>query len=140
MEYKRRFNSLTELRKYHRMSLGYVAKQLCVTPATIWQWEQKPNSWLKQKHRLQLQRVFSQEDISEAFDPDWKPNEQEPEENKEIIEDTIRSENDILFRELTSVFTGLSDTGKRALVEFADYLYHREKGLTLPKVFTESDI
>ena len=75
---ERRFNSLKELREYYKMSLTDVGKKLGVTPATIWQWEQHGNEWLKPRHRLMLLRAFSEEDLKEAFDPDWTPPPAEP--------------------------------------------------------------
>ena len=134
---ERRFNSLKELREYHRMSLNDVAEKLGVTPATIWQWEQKPNDWLKPKHKLQLQRAFSQEDIAEAFDPDWNPPEPEPEQPKrEPICVTAFSESELehMIRELMCVFTELNDDRKTVLVDYADYLYHQQTGMKLPRI------
>lgn len=134
---ERRFNSLKTLREYHRMSLNDVGEKLGVTPATIWQWEQKPNSWLKPKHLLQLQRAFSPEDIAEAFDPDWTPPEPEPEQpTREPICQTAFSDSELehMIRELMCVFTELNDDRKTALVDYADYLYHQQTGMKLPRI------
>ena len=137
VEMERRFNSLKTLREYHRMSLNDVGEKLGVTPATIWQWEQKPNSWLKPKHLLQLQRAFSPEDIAEAFDPDWTPPEPEPEQpTREPICQTAFSDSELehMIRELMCVFTELNDDRKTALVDYADYLYHQQTGMKLPRI------
>lgn len=138
---ERRFNSLRELREYYKYSLSDLSNRMGVTAPTIWQWEQKPNEWIKPKHRRLLEEVFSKADISEALDADWTPElrQKMEEEEKEPVQLPCVTNYEgpelmNMIRELTEVFFSLSDEGKALLVDHADFLYHRENGMKLPRV------
>ena len=141
----RRFNSLRELREYYRLSLSDLSSKIGVTAPTIWQWEQKPNDWIKPKQRRLLQEAFSSADLSEALDPDWTPDmrPQEEEEKPPIqlpcATNYEGSELMNMIRELTEVFFSLSDEGKSLLIDHADFLYHRENGMKLPRIARPSE-
>ena len=74
---ERRFNSLRSLREYKKWSMDTLAKKIGVTAPTIWKWEQQEiaegPAWLKPKHRNLLSAAFTDEELAEAFDPDWQP-------------------------------------------------------------------
>lgn len=140
-EVKRRFHNLRELREAYGMSLLDVGNKLGLTAPTIWQWEQKPNEWIRPKHRRLLEQVFTREDIAETFDADWTPPEPEkepepPKPKRTYLADTEYSESEMehMIRELLSVFLELKDDSKVSLVDYADYLYQRETGMKLPRI------
>ena len=137
---ERRFNSLRELREYYKYSLSDLSNKMGVTAPTIWQWEQKPNEWIKPKHLRLLEEVFSKADLAEALDPDWTPDMRptdEPEKEPVQLPCVTNYEGPELMnmiRELTEVFFSLSDEGKALLIDHADFLYHRENGMKLPRI------
>lgn len=83
---ERRWHSLREMREYYGLSLSDVGGKIGVTPPTVWQWEQHPNDWFRPRHKIQLLRAFSQDDIDELFDPNWvpKPKTEQPEQPEQL--------------------------------------------------------
>lgn len=79
---ERRFNSLRSLREYKHLSMEALARKLGVSGPTIWKWEQEEQKvgpgWLKTKQRIALKAAFTDEELAEAFDPDWTPSESDP--------------------------------------------------------------
>ena len=126
-----RIKSLKELREKHGYTLDQVADALGVTTPSIWQWEQKPVSWFKDRHIKMLSILYPEDEVRQVLDPAWQ--EPEPEEER-IVTGLTDSELEHMLRELHSVFASLSDDDKQDLVDYADFLYHRSHGLKLPRI------
>ena len=150
---------LIALRNSHGLSTAKVAALVGVTPATVWHWEQKPASELSPKNLKQLATVFSENEIESILNPqdyfDEHGNQIKPILDKEAAsamqqtlesvklensDSTVRknehdgTDSDFLYNEITTVFNKLSENNKKLLVDYADFLYHQERGMKLPYV------
>lgn len=139
MDIKRR--TLKEIREDHGLSLAKAAAEMGLTTPALWQWEGKEPEWFKQRQRNLLLRVYTPEEVAEALDSDWTPAEPEPTPeptpavNPLLLESRYSgAEFSHMIRELTEVFIELSDDGKAQLIDYADFLYHRENGMSLPRI------
>ena len=122
--------TLKSLRSKHRLSIKEVADMAGVTPATVWQWESKDFSDLRQKQIEQLKRVYSDDELDAV-----RYGQAIPEISRQDDINARLNSIENLNSELTAVFELLSMDGKNRLVQFADYLYYQERGLAFPAVF-----
>jgi transcriptional regulator with XRE-family HTH domain len=62
--------TLADLRNSHGLSMAKLAQLIDVTPATIWQWEQKSPSELRPKAIKALKTVFSETEVDSILHPE----------------------------------------------------------------------
>ena len=125
-----------------------LARKIGVTNGSIWQWENKKTSELKEKQINLLKKYFSDDEVDSLFNPgkyfapdgtpiiEMKTKEaQEPDEtdNDVYIQET-NQEDTFYEKEIITVLRLLTDNNKQNLVQYADYLYHQEQGMKLPHV------
>lgn len=128
---ERRFNSLRSLREYKKWSMDTLARKIGVTAPTIWKWEQQEiaegPSWLKPKHRNLLSAAFTDEELAEAFDPDWQPSEpvEESSQPEVIIQPAIPEPSKAeVLADLMAILPQLSTKQLQTLLGTAQIFVH----------------